>query len=179
MPKLALFLALLLAAALTLDSLISAPVFAIQWRSPEFMAGIAPTFNLVKLLGMAVLTAYLWWGVPRRQYAPAITIALQCVVLICAVHTVVLLIGRQSLVSDAEHYTSKGPYTVHTIESRDASSSRQVLYWRCQRSLGFYSLQELQQFPDYVEATLEQQNGKWYFMSQQRYELDTGNCDRQ
>ncbi|WP_105257823.1 hypothetical protein [Pseudoalteromonas sp. T1lg88] len=177
MPKLALCLALLLAAALTLDSLISAPVFAIQWRSPEFMAGIAPTFNLVKLLGMAVLTAYLWWGVPQRQYSPAITIALQCVVLICAVHTVVLLIGRQSLVSDAEHYTSEGPYTVHTIESRDARTSRQVIYWRCQRSLGFYSLEELRQLPYHPGAYIEKQDGKWYYIGEKRYELAAGQCD--
>ncbi|MBS3798581.1 MULTISPECIES: hypothetical protein [unclassified Pseudoalteromonas] len=177
MSKPPMVLALLLAAALTVDSLIPAPVFAIHWRSPEFMADIASIFNVVKLLGMALITAYLWWSIPRRDYSPAITIGLQFVVLICAVHTLVLLIGRQSLVSDAEHYASVGPYTVHTIESQDARSSRQVIYWRCQRSFGFYSLEELRQLPYHPGAYIEEQDGKWYYIGEKRYELAAGKCD--
>lgn len=165
------YLALLCAALLTLDSLISAPVFGVQWRSPEFMAALMPAFSIFKLCAMTVITVYLWRVIPRRQLRPITTMLLQFITLLCALHALLLLIGRQSLVSDTEHYDSVGPISVQTHRAADEHVSYHKVYLRCERALGFYSMRELLYIPYQQGAYVNAHEGVWYFYADKPYRL--------
>ncbi|MFY8272713.1 hypothetical protein AAEU32_01010 [Pseudoalteromonas sp. SSDWG2] len=161
--------ALLLGAAFTLDSLLAVPVFGVQWYSPEFMASIIPTFNLIKLLVMAIITGFLWWAVPKLNCTPFATMAMQFVALMCAVHVLLLFAGRQSVIDTRVNYQSVGQFTVMT--SQEQQIKTHTVYLLCKETLGFYSLIELMRRPYFEGAYVAKKGEQWYFFSSEPYAL--------
>ncbi|MEO2280914.1 hypothetical protein [Pseudoalteromonas pernae] len=171
MSRLFLSIALLIAAALTLDSLISVPMYGLQWHSPEWMAQAITVFNVTKLLLMAVITGYLWWAIPKCEFPPLMTMALQFFMLLCAIHTLALLVGRQNLLNDEQSIHSVGPIAVVTVNEQDSRVSNHVVYLRCQRPLGFYSLHELLYLPNQNAVSVSSKQGGWYLYADREYKL--------
>ncbi len=120
---------------------------------------------------MAVLTGYLWWVVPKCEFRPASTMALQFITLLCAVHAIVLLVARQNLLSDKQSIQSVGPITVVAIDEQESRTSKQIVYLRCQRALGFYSLHELLYLPNQEVATVGKKESTWYLYADKEYKL--------
>ncbi|TMO86476.1 hypothetical protein [Pseudoalteromonas ruthenica] len=156
------FIPLLLALVLIIDSLISAPVFAIQWHSPMLMYRIGVVFSSVKLVLAGGLSAYLWWAIEKRSYRPLATIAAQAVMLMSALHGILLLVGMQSVIDKSKHYEQIGPYILAQQHNDNEPGYIQVLYVYCPKALGFYRLTEVQRQPGPPAMLLVKRDKQWF-----------------